>query len=62
VNEVTLFIPDPGFEGEKVEYIDGFGARLLIGDEGDDDWGGGGKGRRTASGRLRWEDEKDCWF
>ena len=55
---------------EKVRYVDGFGAAIVrVVEEGDDegDWGGWfsvnwKNDKRTASGRLRWEDERDTWF
>lgn len=75
-------MPDPEFKAERVEYVDGFGAKLSasivqIVDDDDDDGGGGwfnwrrkraralqstGGGSKTASGRLRFEDESDSWF
>jgi hypothetical protein len=65
---VELFIPDPSFEPEKIEYIDGFGARIVwvFDDDEDDDAGGWFSWKRpevrSVFERLRWEDEGNSWF
>jgi hypothetical protein len=72
---IPLFIPSPEFKPEQVEYIDGFGAKLSrssieVIDEGNEDeepfswfsWRRGKGSGRSASGRLRWEDERETWF
>jgi hypothetical protein len=72
---IPLFIPSPEFKPEQVEYIDGFGAKLstfiievIDEEEGDEapfswfSWRRGKGSSRSASGRLRWEDERETWF
>ncbi len=66
---VELFIPDPSFEPEKIEHIDGFGARIVrVVDEDEDDYVPGGwfswkrPEVRSVTERLRWEDEGSSWF
>ena len=70
---VPLYAPDPEFVPEKVQYVDGFGAKIVrIAEDDEDnrdgDWGGWfgfswkKSENRTASGRLKWEDERDTWF
>ena len=65
---MELFTPDPSFIGEKIEYIEGFGAKIvrIVDDEEEEEPGGWFNWKapsfKSALARMRNEDEGYSWF